>query len=267
MTRENKLALVVGFALILFVGILISDHFSTARNQAAANLTRPNAAEPMLTRTNSSVIDLQPRTVPAPTTLVNPTTLAINEPARPEQRTMVDPYGTIYMGEQGVRPIPAETNAPSFATPEGFVVVPDEPPAEQVKIVHHDVRGGETLFAICRQYYGDVTLVQALAKYNDMNDPASVRSGRRLRIPPAEALGGRTTIALNASQTPSSTPTPPSKPATQTYTVRSGDSLTQIAQRFLGAKSKWKKLHEMNRDVIDDPDDLKVGTVLKVANG
>ena len=27
MTRENKLALVVGFGLILLVGILISDHF------------------------------------------------------------------------------------------------------------------------------------------------------------------------------------------------------------------------------------------------
>ena len=38
MTRENKLALVVGFALILVVGILISDHFSTARAQAFADL-------------------------------------------------------------------------------------------------------------------------------------------------------------------------------------------------------------------------------------
>ena len=39
MTRENKLALVVGFALILFVGILISDHFSIVRNQKAADLS------------------------------------------------------------------------------------------------------------------------------------------------------------------------------------------------------------------------------------
>ena len=30
MTRENKLALVVGFGLLLFVGILVSDHFSAA---------------------------------------------------------------------------------------------------------------------------------------------------------------------------------------------------------------------------------------------
>ena len=31
MTRENKLALVVGFGLMLFVGILVSDHFSAQR--------------------------------------------------------------------------------------------------------------------------------------------------------------------------------------------------------------------------------------------
>ncbi|HWB18666.1 MAG TPA: LysM peptidoglycan-binding domain-containing protein [Phycisphaerales bacterium] len=46
MTRENKLALVVGFALILFVGILISDHFSIARHQPTADLS--TAREPAL---------------------------------------------------------------------------------------------------------------------------------------------------------------------------------------------------------------------------
>ena len=35
MTRENKVALVVGFALVLFVGILISDHFSRAQARPA----------------------------------------------------------------------------------------------------------------------------------------------------------------------------------------------------------------------------------------
>jgi len=46
MTRENKLALVIGFGLILFVGILISDHFSVARNQPSANLA--GATDPLV---------------------------------------------------------------------------------------------------------------------------------------------------------------------------------------------------------------------------
>ena len=33
MTREHKLALIVGFSLVLIVGVLISDHFSPARRQ------------------------------------------------------------------------------------------------------------------------------------------------------------------------------------------------------------------------------------------
>ena len=36
MTRENKLAIVIGFGLLLFVGILVSDHLS-ARNAQIAN--------------------------------------------------------------------------------------------------------------------------------------------------------------------------------------------------------------------------------------
>ena len=37
-SRENKLALIVGFGLVLFMGILVSDHLSTARREASASL-------------------------------------------------------------------------------------------------------------------------------------------------------------------------------------------------------------------------------------
>ncbi|MHC4219162.1 MAG: hypothetical protein ACYSU7_11985, partial [Planctomycetota bacterium] len=43
MTRENKVALVVGFALVLFVGILISDHLSDAQTRRSADLAPPAA--------------------------------------------------------------------------------------------------------------------------------------------------------------------------------------------------------------------------------
>ena len=55
MTRENKLALVIGFGLILFVGILVSDHFSAQRfdpvdvtRTASAEGTDPVSIEPVL---------------------------------------------------------------------------------------------------------------------------------------------------------------------------------------------------------------------------
>jgi nucleoid-associated protein YgaU len=43
------------------------------------------------------------------------------------------------------------------------------------------------------------------------------------------------------------------------------DTLAKIAERFMGSKRKWQKLYEMNRDVVDDPDNVKVGTVLRVS--
>ena len=50
MTRENKLAMVVGFGLLLFVGILVSDHFSTAQRQAAAVLNNPDRTRERVSR-------------------------------------------------------------------------------------------------------------------------------------------------------------------------------------------------------------------------
>ena len=46
MTRENKLALVIGFGLMLFVGILVSDHFSAQRFDPVSVAQKDPAPEP-----------------------------------------------------------------------------------------------------------------------------------------------------------------------------------------------------------------------------
>ena len=46
MTRENKLAIVIGFGLLLFVGILVSDHLSARNAQIANPQTTPARFEP-----------------------------------------------------------------------------------------------------------------------------------------------------------------------------------------------------------------------------
>ena len=52
--------------------------------------------------------------------------------------------------------------------------------------------------------------------------------------------------------------------AARTYTVKAGDSLSKIAQRELGDASKWKSIHEANRDAIKDPDLIHPGQVLNL---
>lgn len=53
-------------------------------------------------------------------------------------------------------------------------------------------------------------------------------------------------------------------PATQTYLVERGDTLSHIAQRFYGKASGWHDIFEANRDQLDDPDRIQPGQVLKI---
>jgi nucleoid-associated protein YgaU len=53
-------------------------------------------------------------------------------------------------------------------------------------------------------------------------------------------------------------------PAEQTYTVKKGDSLSKIAKQVYGDAQQWRKIHEANRDIIDNPDLIHPGQVLKL---
>lgn len=57
-------------------------------------------------------------------------------------------------------------------------------------------------------------------------------------------------------------PLAPSGP--ETYTVRSGDTLSRIAQRVYNDGSRWKVIYDANRDTLKNPQDLKVGQTLRI---
>jgi len=51
----------------------------------------------------------------------------------------------------------------------------------------------------------------------------------------------------------------------KTYTVKGGDSLSEIAQREMGDGDRWKELYEANKAAIgDDPDMIQPGTKLTI---
>jgi nucleoid-associated protein YgaU len=45
----------------------------------------------------------------------------------------------------------------------------------------------------------------------------------------------------------------------QTYTVKSGDSLSKIAKHFYGDANAWHRIYEANRDKIKNPDLIHPG--------
>jgi nucleoid-associated protein YgaU len=52
--------------------------------------------------------------------------------------------------------------------------------------------------------------------------------------------------------------------ASQTYTVKSGDTLSKIAKEHLGDANAYMAIFEANRDQLSDPDKIKPGQVLKI---
>lgn len=56
----------------------------------------------------------------------------------------------------------------------------------------------------------------------------------------------------------------PAATAQQTYTVKSGDTLSKIAKEFLGDANAYHEIFDANRDQLSDPDKIKPGQVLKI---
>ena len=61
-------------------------------------------------------------------------------------------------------------------------------------------------------------------------------------------------------QSGSSSTAPADKP--QSYTVKSGDSLSKIAKHLYGDANKWHAIFDANRDKIKNPDLIQPGQVL-----
>jgi nucleoid-associated protein YgaU len=279
MTRENKLALVVGFGLILLVGILISDHFSTARSQEPAELAQ--AVDPLRgTRAeNPDLIAMRAR--PAPrrpgVAALDPTA---SDGAAPGGARIDDASARATRGRVVDPVVPDTIDAIEMGGPGGGFGAGGAgaiglPPAvaEELPYTFHDVRPGEALSRICRAHYGDASLAAAVAKYNGLTDPNAIQAGTRLRLPRGDDLvRGRATAAPAArppapsGSGPETGPEmgPETGPRHATYTVKDDDVLSSIAQRLLGSARKYHLIFEHNRDQLDSPDDLRPGMTLRI---
>jgi len=75
-----------------------------------------------------------------------------------------------------------------------------------------------------------------------------------------------------AKQVPASTERPMATPvtgqasrsATQEYTVKAGDTLSKLAERFYNSMSKWQKIYEANRDTLKNPNYIYIGQKLMI---
>lgn len=62
-------------------------------------------------------------------------------------------------------------------------------------------------------------------------------------------------------------PPPPAQepqPKVEYYTIEKGDTLSEIAQRFYGKASAYRRIFADNRDVISDPDKIYPGQKIRI---
>lgn len=115
------------------------------------------------------------------------------------------------------------------------------------------VKAGDTMESIAQQRLGDKRKWVIIAQENPFVDPIKLRVGQELRLPAADA-------------TLESIPDEQLRAWTQSvrYTVASGDTLSEIAERFYGSAGRWRLIYDANRDVLPSPDRLRLGMQLVI---
>lgn len=300
MNREQKIALIVGFAVVLVVGVLVSDHLSGARQLEIADATEGDMGrveppvvallpDPVLTSTPARASEEFPSLPDTSYALeADPTQ---EETVRPLRLALggqgdVSPLGEVLRDLGGDSAAPVLDDQPAWqdrimdlgqrfaagvrnGVPEAARV--DNPPVtarpEQARPrevepsrVRHTVAKDESLFKIAKRYLGDGNRWREIAAANEgkVGDDGSVRAGVTLVIPSASAPA-----PSPQPQTPRARPQDPS-PNPVRYTVKKNDSLSEIAQKYLGTVKRMDEIIAANRGLIDDPDDIRVGMVLTI---
>jgi nucleoid-associated protein YgaU len=200
MTRENKLSIVIAFGLLIFVGMLVADHYSIASHREVADLGSNVPSPPLLNA--GKLIDGPP--TPAP------------------------------------------------------IKYHDNSSGDQV----YTVQRGETLRSICSSHYGDSGLASAVANWNRMPNPNNLENGQTIALPTRASLFSIVPTPRNQVQRRNHT-IPSNTPSVSTYTVKSGDTLSELAYKLMGTSKKTTELFNFNRDVMPDPDTIYPGMILQ----
>jgi len=260
MTREQKLALIIGFSLVLLVGVLVSDHLSGARNahlaevgDALAESSPPEFVDPLpeSVATNEPVekIAPAPETRPAP-----PADLRVADTGSSPSETFINNLRQRWAANGAA--IPAAQPEPRVIHTEPAVADPLVHDTRTTAVQTYRIKPGDSLWAIADRHYGDSDLAKKLADYNvqrgRLRDADTIRVGSSILLPEPRALGS--IAPARTAQAPARTP--------RTYTVRSGDTLGEIAQKQLGSAKRVEAILSANTSLIDDPDDIRVGMVL-----
>jgi len=278
MTRETKLGLLIGLAVILLVGLILTDHLSVAQHRKPPRLTDFAGATQQSLRP-PSVIDTDEvmnrrlrRPHPSsdrPAKLRLPQASAADGPTAghgPQMAGRVEPIKPIEI-QPGV---PRESRDDSIADPQNRPTPAPEASNGRPSHIYHLVQGGEGLGSIADHYYGDGRMWRVLKTANpDVIGPEnSVRDGDLLKIPDANSLVqfNQDDFAATAAESDGDRQAPPGTTDRGMVRATAGDTFSSLAEAHLGSAKQWRILFLANAAVLklDDPRDLRPDMVLKL---
>ncbi len=246
MTRELKLALIVGFLLVLLVSVLIADHLSSARKAELSSTVSANPA-------------IAPVIAPAPT---------------PQE-----PVVTIEQGRSGGIKFASDTSP--VLTPGGQVVadgamtVVGDRVGEIVPPPMVDTVKVSSPITISQGPTPDQVVGQDTLGGNQQSSPDNtsvknqIENAQGIEVKPFD--GGQPIRVANAGSPMLPEPTtkpakPEAKPASddQWYTIAPGDSAFKIARKFYGKGEYWKQLQAYNGDRIGKDGAVRVGVRVRI---
>jgi len=120
-------------------------------------------------------------------------------------------------------------------------------PIETVKSVgNYDVKKGDNLWKIANTIYGDGYKWEIIARENKISNPSQIEIGQKLIVPTLTQAQKETTEIPGE------------------YKVIKGDNLWRIAITYFKDGYQWKKIWELNKDEIINPNRLEIGMTLRL---
>lgn len=196
------------------------------------------------------------------------------------RRLAVDPTaGSPVVLENGTPANPVViSQGPATPAPAPNVVVPGpvvapEPPAVAAapKSQEYKAQAGDTVAKMARKFYGSDTkanrdlIINANAPLKA--DPRKIVIGKSYAIPAKPGSEAASAGTAAAATSPAATPTSVTAiPAAgeRIYTVKSGDNIWKIAKEQLKNSNAADQIRKLNRDVLKNGDNLKIGMQLKL---
>jgi nucleoid-associated protein YgaU len=225
-TRELKLALIVGFTLVLVVTVLISDHLSKARQ------TKLDTGNAQLTVAPAQWPREVGGTTPSASGMMNP---------------LPGPLAQIPESKP-VEPAPAELRIADSS--------PRDPSPEPLVSRSNDNASTEPVPELRLGRSNDPLVREIKARGGTIDDSGAFKlpvTARVDRTPTGEAI---------PAPTPKAIPAP--TPGEQSYTIAPGDSVTKIAAKFYGDGKHWRKLAEFNPGRIGANGEVRAGQAIRV---